>query len=75
MQILSYKGNFIFNGQNYTFVSPKIFTLSDLIEYFGYKKNLVVLEYNGEICQNENWSLIQLKSNDQIELVTIVGGG
>jgi sulfur carrier protein len=48
-------------------------TQLELIQYFNYNTSLLVLEYN-LIC-NKNWSNTFIKTNDKIEIVTIVGGG
>ena len=65
--------NFYFNGQKYSTV--ELITLSDLINYFGYKSILFVLEYNYYICNESEWSKIEIKNDDKIEIITIVGGG
>ncbi len=67
--------NFFFNGEAYNLKMYKLVSLRDLIEFFNYKKNLVVIEYNGKITNPKNWSQIFIKFNDKIEILTIVGGG
>lgn len=67
--------NLFFNGEPYNFQTHKIFTLEDLIKFFNYKPNLIVVEYNGKITQPRRWSKIQIKNKDKVEFVTIVGGG
>jgi thiamine biosynthesis protein ThiS len=64
-----------FNGELYSIKAYKLFTLESLRAFFNYKKNLIVMEYNGKIIHPENWSTINLKSRDKIEILTIVGGG
>jgi sulfur carrier protein len=64
---------FFLNGQKY-FTKSEV-KISDLINYFNYNTSLFVLEYNSLICNKKNWSQIQIKNNDKIEIVTIVGGG
>lgn len=64
-----------FNGEPYLFQSFKLFTLDNLRTFFNYKKNLIVMEYNGKIIHPENWSCIILNNYDKIEILTIVGGG
>jgi sulfur carrier protein len=49
-------------------------TVLELIQYFNYNTSLLVLEYNNLIC-NKSWSNTFIKTNDKIEIVTIVGGG
>lgn len=65
--------NFLLNGQ--TYYTKHDLTLFDLIHYFNYKNSLLVLEYNNLICNQKNWKEILIKNYDQIEIVTIVGGG
>jgi thiamine biosynthesis protein ThiS len=50
-------------------------TIKDLINYFGYKSVLFVIEYNNYICNQNEWNKIRINENDKIELITIVGGG
>lgn len=64
---------FYLNGQKYLTSHP--LTLLELITYFNYNKSLLVIEYNNFICNQDNWNQITLQNEDQIELVTIVGGG
>ena len=51
------------------------FTLCSLLKYLGFKTDLIVVDYNGNIIQKEYWHLIELKANDRIEILTIAGGG
>jgi len=64
---------FHFNGQEYS--TAELITLSDLLNYFGYKSVLFVLEHNDYICNKSEWDKIVVKENDKIEIITIVGGG
>jgi sulfur carrier protein len=64
---------FTLNGQKY-FTDYEL-TLLELIEYFNYNKALFVLEYNNLVWDKKNWDKTQIKTNDRIEIVTIVGGG
>lgn len=75
MKIKKFSTNFFFNGEFYNLQTFKIFNLEDLIKFFNYKQNLVVIEYNGTIVHPTKWTSVYLKNNDRIELVTIVGGG
>lgn len=70
---MSKRKYFFLNGQQY-FTESKI-TLLDLITYFNYKSSLFVVEYNNNICNKKKWNQIQIKNNDSIEIVSIVGGG
>ena len=64
---------FFLNGQKY--ITSYNLTLSDLVDYFGYNKSLLVVEYNQFICSKPQWDKILIQNNDKIEIVTIVGGG
>jgi len=64
---------FFLNGQKYT--TSYNLTISDLINYFGYNKSLLVIEYNQYISSKSQWNKIYIQENDKIEIVTIVGGG
>ena len=65
--------SFYLNGQKYTTTYKA--TISKLIDYFGYNQALLVVEYNKFICHKTEWDKIFIKKNDNIEIVTIVGGG
>ena len=64
---------FFLNGQKYT--TSYNLTISDLVRYFGYNQSLLVTEYNQFICSKSQWNRTLIQENDQIEIVTIVGGG
>ena len=64
---------FFLNGQKYR--TSFSLTISDLINYFGYNKSLLVVEYNNFICSRTKWDKTLIQNKDKIEIVTIVGGG
>jgi thiamine biosynthesis protein ThiS len=64
---------FCLNGQFYTISNP--ITLSDLINYFNYDSSVLVVEYNKFICPKQNWNKICICNKDNIEIISIVGGG
>lgn len=64
---------FFFNGNEY-YVN-KCITLNELLDYFNYHSSIFVVEYNNFICNKKNWKTTQIKNNDTIEIITIVGGG
>jgi sulfur carrier protein len=64
---------FFLNGQQY-FTESEL-TILELIKYFNYNTSILVLEYNSLICNKKHWSHISIKTNDKIEMITIVGGG
>lgn len=49
--------------------------LPQLLEQLGLNPRLVAVEYNGEILHRQFWSQTQIQEGDQLEIVTIVGGG
>ncbi len=55
--------------------SNKEFLLEGLLEYLGYKPQLVVVELNGVIINPKDWINTKIKNGDCLEVVTIVGGG
>lgn len=63
------------NGQPYVLETYKIPNLDELIFYFSYKLNLIVVECNGKIASKNFSTLKKLEANDQIETITVVGGG
>ena len=65
---------FWFNGEKYVSSGSK-FTILDLIKYFNYNPNILVVEYNKLIVIKKNWEKIIISNNDKIEILTIVGGG
>jgi len=75
MKVKQFTIKFFFNGELYNLQTYKIFTLGDLIKFFNYKENLVVIEYNGKIAHPKLWRTVRLKNFDKVELITIVGGG
>lgn len=70
---MSKVNTFFFNGQEYQ--TKQTMTIDELLNYFDYQSSLFVLEYNNFICNKEEWKRINIKSNDKIELISIVGGG
>jgi thiamine biosynthesis protein ThiS len=65
----------VLNGELYHLYTYKLWSLKDLLFYFSYKQNLVILEYNGKISSTRHWPLTKLNSLDKLETITIVGGG
>ena len=64
------------NGEVKTIAnSDSVFLLEGLLEYLGYKPQLVVVELNGVIVNSKNWLSTTIKDGDCLEVVTIVGGG
>jgi len=49
--------------------------LSEILESMGYRSNTVVVELNDLIINSKKWNEVNLKDGDNLEIVSIVGGG
>ena len=49
--------------------------LPDFLQQQGMNPRLVAVEYNGEILHRQFWESTVMEPGDQLEVVTIVGGG
>jgi sulfur carrier protein len=49
--------------------------LSDALNSMGYKPNTIIVELNNLIINSIKWDKVKLKDGDNIEIVSIVGGG
>ena len=49
--------------------------LSSVLNSMGYKPNTIVVELNNLIINSIKWEKIKLKEGDNLEIVSIVGGG
>jgi len=49
--------------------------LSTALNSMGYKPNTIVVELNNLIVNSMNWGEVKLKDGDNLEIVSIVGGG
>ena len=49
--------------------------LDQVVEALGHRPRLVVVEFNGLILTPDLWAEQQVKDGDNLEIVTIVGGG
>jgi len=65
--------SFFLNNEKY--IMNHYISLYDLITYFNYNESLLVLEYNQVIFDKNHWKSTFIKHLDEIEIVTIVGGG
>ena len=54
---------------------PAGLTLPEVREVCGYRPQLVVVEFNGEILPRSSWAQQRVVESDCLEVVTIVGGG
>ena len=49
--------------------------LSSALNSMGYKSNTIIVELNNLIINSINWGKVKLKDGDNLEIVSIVGGG
>ena len=49
--------------------------LSTALNDMGYKPNTIVVELNNLIINSMKWEKVKLKDGDNLEIVSIVGGG
>jgi len=64
---------FNINGSNYIFDSAV--TILMLIDYLGFNKNVIVIDYNGMILEKSLWNNTYLQNRDCLEILSIAGGG
>ena len=63
----------VLNGQNKKITAG--LTVQKLVAELGLENTAIVAEYNEEIVKKEDWSKINLKENDKLELIKFCGGG
>ncbi len=61
------------NGKPLTFSTT--LSLFELLESQNLNPRLIAIEYNGEILHRQFWPDQRVQDGDQLEIVTIVGGG
>ena len=49
--------------------------LSTALNSLGYKSNTIVVELNSLIINSIKWEKVKLQEGDNLEIVSIVGGG
>ena len=49
--------------------------LSTVLNSLGYKPNTIVVELNNLIINSIKWGNVEVKDGDNLEIVSIVGGG
>ena len=54
---------------------PENALLSETLESMGYKPNTIVVELNDLIVNSKKWDEVRVKDGDNLEIVSIVGGG
>ncbi|WP_026487396.1 sulfur carrier protein ThiS [Caldanaerobius polysaccharolyticus] len=50
-------------------------TLEELLKKQGYNIHAVAVLVNDEVIKKDQWSCYQLKDNDRVDVVAIMGGG
>ena len=64
------------NGEEIVIKSDKkIIPLIETIRILGYTSNSIVVELNKIIINSEGWKYKKIKDGDNLEIVSIVGGG
>jgi len=56
-------------------LDPSATRLDQVIQQLGHRPRPVLVEYNGLILTPEFWEAQQVQDGDNLEIVTIVGGG
>jgi len=56
-------------------IDKKNILLSTALNLMGYKPNTIVVELNNLIINSIKWKEVKLKDGDNLEIVSIVGGG
>lgn len=67
--------NIHFSLNGYKLSSTSKLRIIDILRYFNYRNSLFVIEYNNLISNPKEWAQLKIKSNDKIEVISIVGGG
>ena len=60
---------------NHSFETINHFTITELLFFFNLKDYPIAVELNGVFFDKKNWSGYFIQNFDEIEIVTIVGGG
>ena len=55
--------------------SDQSFSVNDLLVFLNLNIDLIVIEYNKIILPKSLWKCTIVKNDDEVEFVTIVGGG
>ena len=64
------------NGEEkYLEIEQENALLSAVLDSMGYKHNTIVVELNSLIINSIKWEVVKLKDGDNLEIVSIVGGG
>ena len=65
--------NVILNGKE-IYLNKKL-NLNDFLVSYNVNRNNIVVEINKNIITRSLWNQYELKDNDEIEIITAVGGG
>ena len=65
--------NVILNGKE-IYLNKKL-NLNDFLASYNVNKSNIVVEINKNIVTRSLWNQYELKDNDEIEIITAVGGG
>ena len=65
--------NVILNGKK-IYLNKKL-NLNDFLASYNLNKDNIVVEINKNIITRSLWNQYELKDNDEIEIITAVGGG
>jgi len=69
-------GRFFVNGEEKEIeLDQENALLSTALKHMGYKPNTIVVELNNLIINSMKWEKVKLKDGDNLEIVSIVGGG
>ena len=63
------------NGEEKLIQSNKNISLNETMKLLGYSSNTVVVELNKLIINSDEWKNEYIKNGDNLEIVSIVGGG
>ena len=61
------------NGEKHEYDAPM--TVAELLEIMGLKGKFVAVERNLEVVSYMKYDAVTLTNGDQLEIVTLVGGG
>ena len=62
------------NGKQETLDKEEL-SIMDYIKMKGEEPESVIVEYNGEISDKEDWTEINIQENDKLEILRFMGGG
>lgn len=65
--------NIILNGKHLDLQNST--TLHQVVDQFCKGNKHVIAELNGTIIKSDQWRTLTVKEGDQLELISIVGGG